>query len=173
MIVRMIWTKKDRLLLNIIVEFGNQSIRTTDAANAFSRATIKPQIDEFGSYDPSTHIFRWRNGMNTTMLDMIRNHYMSVFGSDKTLVKLFRPTVHLEARYQFVIPYLMDILNAAFHVIRMRHGSHIIYGLVKINVPNSIDFDRFEQALMVYRHTFTKRATRKRVTRKRTTRRRM
>jgi len=169
----MIWTKKDRLLLDLIIEFGNQSIRTTNAAIAYSKAIVKPQIDEFGSYEPSTHIFRWRNGINTMMLDMVRTHYMNVFGSDETLVKLFRPSIYLEARYQFVIPYLMDILNAAFHVIRMRRGSQIIYGLVKIDVPNSIDFNRFEQALMMYRHTFTKQVTRRRATKKRVTRRRM
>jgi hypothetical protein len=156
------WTKKDRLLLNLINEFGKQSVRkqAIATAKAYANADPKPAINEFGTYDPATHIFRWQNDMNHTMLDMVRNHYISIFGSDETLNKLFRHTVHLNTRDQFVIPYLMDILNAAFHVIRFRHGTIIVYGLIKLDVPNMIDFERFEHALLAYR-MFSKRSLRR------------
>jgi hypothetical protein len=172
----MTWTKKDLLLLDLINEFGKRYGCKQAAATfaALTKAKVKPPINEFGSYDPSTHVFRWRNDVNIVTLDMIRNHYMSVFGSDETIKKLFHPVVPLDGRYQSVIPYLMDILNAAFHVIRMQKGKESVYALVKINVHNFIDFDRFEQTLLVYRQydAFSTRAVKKRTTKKRTTSRR-
>jgi hypothetical protein len=78
--------------------------------------------------------------------------YLPVFGSDETLKKLYRPVVKFDEKDMNVIPYLMDILNGAFNVIRFKSKNAYVYALVRLNnIKETFKFDEFNNALFIYR----------------------
>ena len=147
------WTKQDKLLFHIVNTFGKPfTIKASNKViDTYLKLKTKPNIIFFGSYDQSSNTFYWMNKMNEVSLDMARKNYMSVFGSDETIAKLCRPEVHLDIKNKDVIAYLMDIFNAAFSIIRIKKGSETIYGMVKLGIQDSFDFDGFNNAMGVYR----------------------
>ncbi len=149
----MAWSKKDRLFFHLINEAGKRYFKKQShiATATFMKAKVKPNLIFFGSYNLSTRMFHWLNGMNEITLDYIRKGYMSVFGSDETIVKLCAPSVSLDLKDRNVIPYLVDIVNAAYSVVRFEKGKERVFAMVKLDIPDAFDFERFNNTMFLYR----------------------
>ena len=92
------------------------------------------------------------NDMNRRMIRFIEEGYQPLFGSDTSWKKLFRPTVSLPSSYQNVIPYLMEILNARYRVVRLEDKGFPVYGLVSLDrVKQTVSFNDFQSAMFLYR----------------------
>jgi len=151
----MIWTSKDKFFLSILREFGENHVESViQNANKLlgSLPTKKrPQLVFFGDYQPSLQLFTWNKDIQKIQYDMIVRNYMTVFGDDSTLKKLFQDKVHLSHNYQNVIAYLLKIVNVAFHVVRIPFQNRIYFALVKLSLKDTIDFDLFDHLMFSYR----------------------
>lgn len=151
----MIWTSKDKLFLSILKEFGEKEVEPViqSANKLLASLSVKkrPELFFFGNYEPSSQLFTWNNDINKMQYDMILRNYMQIFGDDSTLKKLFQDKVHLSHKYQNIIPYLLKIINAAFHVVRIPFQNRIYFALVKLSLKNTINFDTFDHLLFSYR----------------------
>jgi hypothetical protein len=149
----MVWTKQDKNFLSLLHEFGIQSIDSEfqKANEWFSSASEKPDVTLFGEYSLKRQIFVWKNHMNEVSLNMIQDHYLTVFHSISTLPKLFTRSVILPRKWALTIPYLVKLINAAFHVVIMKKGDILLFYLVKIPIQDTIPFDVFQQLMSVYR----------------------
>jgi hypothetical protein len=158
------WTHKDKLLFHIIEKYGRQNENSKKVVETFRKRKNKPDVTLFGVYDKPSETFYWTNGMNEITLNMVNTHYQEVFGSNETIVKLCKPVVRLEQKYHCVIPYLMDILNAAFSVLPVQRGEQMMFGLVKLGLQDDFDFNAFDGAMGAYRlsHLRPHRKTQKR-----------
>ena len=160
----MAWSKKDRLLFHLINEAGKRYFkRQVHLATAtFMKAKVKPNLVFFGTYNLSTRTFHWLNQMNEITLDYIRKGYMSVFGSDETIVKLCQPSVPLDLKDRNVIPYLIDIVNAAYSVVRFEKGKERIFAMTKLDLPDTFDFEQFNNSMFIYRtfHVYERKTRR-------------
>jgi uncharacterized radical SAM superfamily protein len=148
------WNKNDILYLSMINEYGQKYIdkQMKAASQQFLKMKNKPEYTIFGSYHSVTKSFVWINSMNTVAYDMIKNNYMDVFRNEHTLKKLFKIHVSLPTQFYKVIPYLMKVINAAFHVISFPLKDKIMFALVKLDLPDTVDFDVFDDIMLTY-HT--------------------
>lgn len=151
----MSWNHKDKLLLTILREFGEKEvepvIQNANHLLAHLPPKKRPTLYFFGNYNHSTHIFTWNKDLQQMEYDLIIKNYLPIFGDDSTLKKLFQDKVHLSSPYQNVIPYLLKIINASFHVVRIPFENLIHFALVKLSLKDTIDFDTFEHLLFGYR----------------------
>ncbi len=151
----MSWNHKDKLLLNILKEFGEKEVEPVieNANHLLANLPPKkrPTLYFFGNYNPSTHIFTWNKDIQQMQYDLILKNYLPIFGDDSTLKKLFKDKVHLSSSYQNVIPYLLKIVNASFHVVRIPFENIIYFAFVKLSLKDTINFDTFEHLLFSYR----------------------
>lgn len=161
------WNKNDILYLSMINEYGQKYIdkQMKTASQQFLKMKNKPEYTIFGCYHLVTKSFVWINSMNTMSYDMIKNNYMDVFRNEHTLKKLFKTNVPLSVQYYKVIPYLMKVVNAAFHVISFPLKDKIIFALVKLDLPDTVDFDVFDDIMLTY-HTHLMKQSTKRVHKK-------
>lgn len=151
----MIWTSKDKLFLSILKEFGEKEVEPViqRANKLLASLSVKkrPELFFFGNYEPSSQFFIWNNDINKMQYDMILRNYMTIFGDDSTLKKLFQDKVKLSHKYLNVIPYLLKIVNAAFHVVRIPFQNRIYFALVKLSLKDTINFNTFDHLLFSYR----------------------
>ena len=151
----MTWIKKDLLLFNILNNFGKKYLeeQIVKASSTFAKLKVQPPYVIFGYYSISNNSFNWLNNMNMESYKLIKKGYTSVFKSMDTVRKLCNPIVKLNTKYSNVIPYLLDIINAAFRVVRFKQGDNYVYALVKLEGLREIfNFDEFEQTMYMYRH---------------------
>ena len=151
----MTWTKKDRVLFTILNQFGKDDLekQIEDASKKFVKLKTKPEFFVvFGHYDLAKDEFILENNMNKMTYDFFKKGYLPVFGSDETVKKLCRPVVKLDKKDMNVIPYLLEIINAAFSVIRFKSNGLYTYALVKLDgVRESFDFEKFRDSMFLYR----------------------
>lgn len=152
---RMSWTKKDKVLFRILQEFGASDLEAQirRSSRAFSARKTPPEsVTIFGYYDTATQQFVWLNDMNRKLRRFIEEGYQPLFGDDTSWKKLFRQNVHLPLTYQNVIPYLMEIVNARYRVVRLSDQGRDVYALVTLkNVKQTFSFDDFSEAMFLYR----------------------
>lgn len=146
------WTKNDILYLSMINEYGQKYINKQMKVASQLFLKNKPEYTIFGSYHLATKSFVWMNNMNVISYDMIKKNYMDVFRNESTLKKLFKTNVPLPTTFYKVIPYLMKVINAAFHVIIFPLKDKIIFALVKLDLVDTVDFDVFDDIMLTY-HT--------------------
>ena len=90
--------------------------------------------------------------MNRTLKRFIEEGYQPLFGDDMSWKKLFRAKVPLSSAYQNVIPYLMEIVNARYRVVRLSDHGREVYALVTLqNVKQTFSFDAFSNTMFLYR----------------------
>jgi hypothetical protein len=151
----MSWTSKDKFFLSILKEFGEKQVEPViqNANKLLGSLPVKkrPELLFFGDYQPSLQLFTWNKDLQRIQYDMILRNYMNVFGDDSTLKKLFQDKVKLSHNYQNVIAYLLKIVNAAFHVVRIPFQNRIYFALVKLSLKDTIDFDMFDHLMFSYR----------------------
>jgi len=159
----MVWDKNDILYLSMIEEYGQKYInkQMKVASQQFLKMKNKPEYTIFGAYHLVNKTFVWKNSINTVAYDMIKNNYMDVFRNEHTLKKLFKTTVPLSAQYYKVIPYLMKVINAAFHVVSFPLKDQIIFALVKLDLPDTVDFDVFDDIMLTYHTHLMKKSAKK------------
>ena len=151
---QMSWSKKDKVLFRILQEFGKSDLEAQIQAStrAFLVRKIPPSsVVPFGYYDKKHHEFVWLHGMNRRMERFVAEGYQPLFGEDRSWKKLFHATVPLSPMYQNVIPYLMEIVNARYRVVRLMHNGQEVYALVPLRIKQTFSFDDFSQAMFLYR----------------------
>jgi len=149
------WTNKDKVLFRILHQFGSSDLerQIKRSSHFFSKLQQPPEyVMIFGYYDLSKKLFVWLNNMNYQMERFIQEGYRPLFGSDETWKKLLHPVVPLSISDKNVIPYLMEILNARYRVIRLIEKNVEIYALVTLPyVKQTFDFNKFNTAMYLYR----------------------
>jgi len=147
--------KKDKILFRILNQFGKSDLEAQiqHSSQVFSTLKQPPEtFTIFGYYDLNHKTFNWLNGMNEIMQRFISEGYQSVFGSDKSWKKLFQSSVRLQSNDKNVIPYLMEIINAKYNVIRFITSQYEIYALVSLpNTKETFSFEEFNSAMFLYR----------------------
>lgn len=156
------WNKNDILYLSMINEYGQKYIdkQMKVASKHFLKMKNKPEYTIFGYYQLKTKSFLWINSMNVVTYDIIKKNYMDVFRNESTLKKLFKTNVPLSTQYYKVIPYLMKVVNAAFHVITIPIKDQIVFALVKLDLADTVDFDVFDDIMLTY-HTHLMKQSKK------------
>jgi hypothetical protein len=149
------WSKKDKIFFRIIEDFGKSDLEKQIglSSDAFSKLHHRPEsFTLFGYYDKEKQIFVWENDMNHTIKRFMEEGYQPVFGSDTSWKNLFRSTVPLPSRHKNVIPYLMEIVNARYRVVRLSHPNYDIYALVSLqNIKETFSYEEFSNAMFLYR----------------------
>lgn len=149
----MSWTKQDQYFLSLLHEFGERYIDSEfQKANEWvSSSSTSPALTLFGEYSMKKRAFVWKNKMNQISYKMAKEHYFSVFHSIPTIPKLFSSSVSLPHQWALIIPYLVKLMNAAFHVVIMKEKNRLLFYLVKIPLEDKIPFEVFEQMMSIYR----------------------
>jgi hypothetical protein len=152
----MTWSEKDEVLFNTINIFGKEHLEAQieDASEKFSRLKQRPNFFViFGYYNLDADIFVWQNEMNKISYDFVKNNYMSLFKSDETIKKLFKPAVKFTRKDMNVIPYLMEALNAQFNVVRFKSPTTYIYALTTVDdVKETFKYQELNDAMFIYRY---------------------
>lgn len=148
------WTEKDKLLFSIIHTFFRDQIgaQIQTSSERFTSLKERPSFFTiFGYSDLGKNEFIWINNMNTISCSHSKK-YVSIFGSDETLKKLFEPRINFDTKYMNVIPYLMDLLNSNLSVIQFKSHNIIVYALVNLDVEkDTLNYEIFESSMFVYR----------------------
>jgi len=145
------WTKKDKLLFSILNYYGDIYLQKNGEHIMKTFQRKQAIADQFGYYDKIHNTFHWMQGIHRITYKLLTTHYLHVFGSKETIRKLCQPVVPLEPSYQFVIPYLVQFLNAAFSVIPFHEGDRTVYGMTRLGIKDSFDFDAFNSSMGAYR----------------------
>lgn len=152
----MTWTEKDKVLFSIVNQFGDKYLekQIENASAKFLTFKKRPNFFViFGYYNLNNNVFVWQNKMNEISYNFVKNGYMPLFDSDKTIKKLFSSVVHFEEKDMNVIPYLMEALNAQFSVIRFKSQTDYIYALTSIDdIKESFKYDEFNDVMFLYRY---------------------
>ena len=91
--------------------------------------------------------------MNKMTANFIKKGYKPLFKTDKTLKKLFKPVVKFDRKDMNVIPYLLEIVNAKFSVIRFKGPKEYIYALTIVDdAKETFKYDDFNAAMFIYRN---------------------
>ena len=153
--IGMYWSEKDKILFSIVNTAGREHLEAqiNDASEKFLQLKKRPCFFViFGYYNLNSNIFVWQNEMNKISYDFVKNGYMSLFESDETLKKLFKPTVKFDKKDTNVIPYLMEALNAKFNVIRFKSSTDYIYALTMVDeVKETFNYEEFNAQMFLYR----------------------
>jgi hypothetical protein len=145
------WTKKDKLFFSIVNHYGNDYLKK-NGEQIMKTFQMKQAIaDQFGYYDKTSSTFHWLQGINHMIYKLCMTHYFNVFRSKETIRKLCQPTVRIEPPNQYVIPYLVQFLNAAFSVIPFHEGNRTVYGFTRLGIKDSFDFGAFNASMGAYR----------------------
>lgn len=151
----MSWSKKDKVLFRILQEFGASDLEAQiqRSSRAFAAKKIPPSsVSVVGYYDPARQEFVWLHDMNRKLEQFVAEGYQPLFGDDRSWKKLFRSTVRLPSAEQNVIPYLLEIVNARFRVVRFHDKGREVYALVPLKgIKQTFSFDEFSQAMFLYR----------------------
>lgn len=152
----MSWSEKDKVLFNIVNQFGQKYLekQIENASSKFLTLKQRPKFFIiFGYYNLYKNIFVWQNEMNKISYDFVKKGYMSLFKTDKTIKKLFTQEVKFEEKDMNIIPYLMEALNAQFSVIRFKGPSDYIYALASIDdIKETFKYEEFNDAMFLYRY---------------------
>lgn len=151
----MSWTKKDKVLFTTINIFGKKHLerQITESSKKFATLKKRPEFFTiFGNYNLQKNEFVWLNNMNNISYNFVINGYMPLFESDSTLKKLFKPVVRFNKEDMNVIPYLMEILNAKFSVVRFKASTNYVYALTVIDgLKETFKYEEFDSAMYFYR----------------------
>jgi hypothetical protein len=154
----MTWTERDEILFSICNVFGKDYFEKeiNQITKRFLQSKKKPEfVAVFGIYNPKNKTFYWQNDINNITYDLIKNNYMAVFGDISTVKKLCKPVVKIDNKYltENTIPYLLDIVNAKFRVVRYVQNGLILYTLINVERPiaTGFSFDKFETQMLYYR----------------------
>lgn len=151
----MYWSEKDKTLFSIVNIAGKEHLeeQIDDASEKFLQLKKRPDFFVvFGYYNLNSNIFVWQNEMNKISYDFVKKNYMSLFESDETLQKLFKPTVKFDKNDMNVIPYLIKALSAKFNVIRFKSSTDYIYALTMVDgVKETFNYEEFDTQMFLYR----------------------
>jgi hypothetical protein len=90
--------------------------------------------------------------MNQIMKRFMEEGYQSLFGSDVSWKKLFNNKVSLPSNYKYIIPYLMEIVNSRYRVIRFVENKKDVYAFVDIkNTKQTFSYHDFYLDMFLYR----------------------
>lgn len=152
----MSWSEKDRVLFNIVNQFGEKYLekQIENASSKFLTLKQRPNFFIiFGYYNLDKNLFVWQNEMNKISYDFVKKGYMTLFKTDKTIKKLFKPFVDFDEKDMNIIPYLMEALNAQFSVIRFKGPNDYIYALTSMdNIKETFKYKEFNDAMFLYRY---------------------
>jgi hypothetical protein len=152
----MTWSERDNILFSTVNIFGKDHLEAQieNASKKFLQLKQRPNFFViFGYYNLIQNIFVWQNDMNIISYDFIKNNYMPLFNTDKTIKKLFKSTVKFDEKDKNVIPYLMEALNNKFNVIRFKSQTDYIYALTIIDdVKETFKYEDFDAAMFIYRN---------------------
>lgn len=148
-------TNKDKTLFRILNNFGEKGLESQiqKSSEAFQKLKEQPEFFViFGYYNTKSSEFIWQNNMNNITAKFIKDNYMYIFGTDKTLNKLFQPVVQLRHKYKNIIPYLMEIGNALCTVVRFTSKDFEVYALTNISgVKDDFNLEPLNDAICLYR----------------------
>lgn len=154
----MTWSERDEILFSICNIFGKEYFEKeiNQITKRFLQTKKKPEfVALFGIYNPKNKTFYWQNNINNITLDLIKNNYISVFDNISTVKKLCKPVVKMDNKYlnENTIPYLLDIVNAKFRVVRYVQNGLILYTLISVEKPiaTGFTFKEFDISMLHYR----------------------
>ena len=89
--------------------------------------------------------FKWINGLNELFYEHFLKCDLEKYISQDLINYLFNNnSINLSKKYRYVIPYLIAITNPAFNIIEYRDDkNHRFFGLVKLNIKDNFDYDKF------------------------------
>jgi hypothetical protein len=152
----MTWTEKDKILFSTINAFGEDHLEAQiqDASKKFVKLKRRPEFFVVvGYYDLDKNEFVWQNDMNKMSADFVKKGYMPLFKTNNTLNKLFKPVVKFDRKDMNVIPYLLEIINAKFSVIRFKGPKQYIYALTIVDdAKETFKYKDFDAAMFIYRN---------------------
>jgi hypothetical protein len=150
----MTWSEKDEILFSIVNIAGKEHLeqQIENASNKFLQLKKRPEFFViFGYYNLNKDNFVWQNEMNKISYNFVKKDYMSLFNSDETIKKLFKPIVHFNRKDMNVIPYLMEALNAKFSVVRFKSQTDYIYALTIVDNNETFNYEDFDAQMFLYR----------------------
>lgn len=116
-----------------------------------------------GYYKPENGEFVWNQNMNMIIYDEVKatteafgSSIDGIFGSDKTLKKLFEPTVKIDLDKCNAIPYLAQLFLYNYNFVRFEsdNGEFFLYAFIQINFNCPIDYEDFFKKIILYKSIF-------------------
>ena len=113
----------------------------------------------FGSYDPSSEIFSWRNNeIKDFIKEFIEHNYRisETLGSASCfMTELFLDSVHIKNEDHVIIPTFIRMFHKIFRLVRVitndASDKKYYYGLIKYEFEDHTDFDKFATGLSLFR----------------------
>lgn len=107
-----------------------------------------------GYYDKTKGIYNWAPSTKKLVYEMILK-YIDIFGTTKTIDKLFTDAVKISYEDHYVIPYLVGCvykLNVIRFITEMPNGDELyFYMLVDLKIKNNFDPKKFVSDFGLYR----------------------
>jgi membrane-associated HD superfamily phosphohydrolase len=113
-----------------------------------------------GYFKPENCEFVWNDNMNMIIYDEVKatskafgSSIDEIFGSDKTLKKLFEPKVKIDLDKHNAIPYLAQLFLFNFNFVRFETDTKdlFLYTFIQINFNCPIDYDDFFKKIILYK----------------------
>ena len=114
-----------------------------------------PLFIGFGSYDPSSEIFSWRNNeIKDFIKEFIEHNYRisETLGSASCfMTELFLDSVHIKNEDHVIIPTFIRMFHKIFRLVRFitndTSDKKYYYGLINYEFEDHTDFDEFMKTL--------------------------
>jgi hypothetical protein len=138
--------------LNITKEI--MELKTTSIDVEYKGETTKHTIYLFSLYYKNEKLFRWIGNSNK----MFEKHLYSydvktIFGSQRTLDKLFSEEYNISEKHHMVPPYLMAIANAGYNLVSFATPDNSIYfyAFVDLGIKDNFIFENFVNDMSFYK----------------------
>lgn len=175
------WNQKDELFMMLVLRQSlpmekvvERSLRyRLNLSNDLSTIKIRPPKNKgsqynsvfipIGVYQNREGVFEWYSQEVNQLLraHLDKNYNLrELFGSAKTIDKLFRMRYKLAEEYRNVPGYFIAMMNPGFRLIRFESPDHrfLLYGLAQIDtIPYNFNFEKFIENMSVYRDFKNKR----------------
>lgn len=134
-------------------------LKTTDIKVKYKGKTSNHIIFLFGLYDKINKLFKWIGDSNDLLQNQLNRYDIkSIFGSQRTLDKIFKHEYIISEKYHIAIPYLMAILNPAFNLVSFASpdDSMYFYAFVNLGIKDNFIFEKFVNDMSYYRNALEK-----------------
>lgn len=148
-------TMKKSLDYNLDITKEIMELKTTDIKVKHKGKTSNNMIILFGLYNKINKLFKWIGDSNYLLQNQLNRYDIkSIFGSQRTLDKIFKHEYIISEKYHEAIPYLMAILNPAFNLVSFAtpDDSMYFYAFVNLGIKDNFIFEKFVSDMLRYRN---------------------
>ncbi len=130
------------------------ALKTHDINVEYKGKTTKHFIILFGLYHKKDKQFMWISNYNDVFKELLDKYDVErMFGSRRTLDKIFKHEYEISEKYHIAIPYFLAIINPAYNLVSFATSDDDVYfyAFVNLGIKDNFDMKKFVDEMSRYK----------------------